>query len=170
MFRKKKSFIRLSWDISKRVFIYSRVIMREDLYFHGVKALIKNSEWKYLLLRVNTSWRYEYKGWDYRDVPWWRVEKWMDIRSTLLREVKEETSIENVSIWKHLWTSLSAIRITLPEGNFGLFLSMYECQIPHDAQIILSNEHVEYNRFDWEEVKTLLSVKYNSEFLASLSK
>lgn len=143
--------------------------MKEDLYFHGVKALIKNSQWEYLLLRVNTSSWYEYKGWDYRDIPWGRVEFWMNIPSTLLREIMEEISIQNVVIWWCLWTSLSNIRIKLPEGNFGLFLSIYECWIPENSQIILSDEHVEYKRFPREQAKILLWIKYNEDFLNSLN-
>lgn len=142
--------------------------MKEDLYFHGIKALIRNTEWRYLLLKVNTAWwKNPPKEW-YRDIPGGRAECWLTIEENLHREMIEETGIDDVVIWRCLWTSLSNIRIPVWELDYGLFLSVYECSISENTQVIVSSEHTEFNWFSREEVKKLLWVKYNADFLDSL--
>lgn len=139
--------------------------MKEDLFFHGVKALIKNTKWEILLLQVNMKWRINPPDYPYRDFPGGRVERGLSMIENLRREISEEIGITDVVVWNYLWVSLSEIRIAKWDVDYGLFLSVYECFIDESMSIQLSDEHIWYKRFTIEETKQLLGVKYNNNFI-----
>ena len=139
----------------------------EDSYHLGVKALVKNAEGKYLLLKVNPKELTGSKNTnkDYWDLPGGRVHRGSSVDETLIREVEEELGVSDVTVVKPLGMVLSNIRIPLKDGNdVGLILSIYECTIPDDATIILSFEHLKYEWFSPLETAKLLQVKYPKDF------
>ncbi len=142
-----------------------RSSMNEDTFHLGIKALIRSKDGKVLLLKVNKAALKDHSGEPYWDIPGGRVQEGNTIEETLLREVEEETGINDVSGVKPISMVLSNIRIPLKDGgNVGLILAIYECTIPEEAPIILSEEHVEYKYFDPIEAAELLSIKYPKEF------
>ncbi len=139
-------------------------MLQEDLYFHGVKALITNNDRKILLLQVNTISLRNRSGDPYWDMPWGRVCRGMSIEDTLQREVNEEMWAHDITIEHYIGTALSPIRIPYGDTDYGLFLSVYDCSIS-DWDVVLSDEHQAFERFDIEDALHLLSVKYPSSFL-----
>lgn len=141
------------------------MLPKEDLYFHGIKALILNATWKVLLLQVNKNQLKNRAGDPYWDLPWGRVDRGANIEDTLHREVFEETGIKHIEIIWVVGTVLATIRIPYDNSDYGLFLSIYRCEIDHDPIILLSDEHSQSGRFELSVAKQLLSVKYPNTFL-----
>jgi 8-oxo-dGTP pyrophosphatase MutT (NUDIX family) len=136
----------------------------EDKFHLGIKALITNNEDKILLLKVNKEMLKEHNGKPYWDMPGGRINKGCTVEETLKREIEEETGIKNVSNIKLVDMVLSNIRIPLDNEDVGLILSVYECDIDNDADIVLSDEHTEYAWFTPLEASKLLEIKYPKEF------
>lgn len=59
---------------------------------------------------------------------------------------------------------LSNLRIPVGKDSVGLILSVYQCAIPSDTEITLSDEHIAYRWFTQKEAARLLGVKYPEEF------
>lgn len=143
--------------------------MNEDTYHLGIKALVRNKEGKYLLLKVNEKELVGNTHGVYWDIPGGRVKRGDSIEATLAKEVLEETGIKDVKVVRELGTALSNIRIPLKEGgDVGLILSVYEVESPSEQEVVLSNEHTEYGYFDKEKVQELLSVKYPKNLIDKL--
>lgn len=136
----------------------------EDKYHLGIKALIKNKEGKYLLLKVNKKALKGYTGEAYWDIPGGRVQKGDTVENTLKREIEEETGIKNISEPKPITMVLSNIRIPLDTYDVGLILSIYECEINENEQIKLSEEHTTFAWLEPQEAAKLLKIKYPDEF------
>lgn len=136
----------------------------EDKFQLGIKALIKNSENKILLLKVNEKTLRAYTGEAYWDIPGGRIQKGSTVEETLRREVKEEIKISKIDNIKKLDMVISNIRIPVKNDNFGLILAIYTCSIPENSQIVLSDEHTEYAWFSPAEAAELLAFKYPKEF------
>lgn len=143
--------------------------MNEDLFQLGVKALIRNREGKILLLKVNLE-KLSNATTPYWDIPGGRIHRGDSVVATLEREVAEETGIAEIRDITPVAMVLSNIRIPLGDGDTGLILSVYNCAIPDDASIALSDEHTEYGWFDEAEAARLLSVKYPPEFTKTLGR
>jgi len=58
------------------------------------------------------------------------------------------------------------IPLTGDEDTVGLILSVWECRIPEDATITLSDEHSDYRWCPPTEAAELLQVKYPPDFCA----
>lgn len=114
-----------------------------------------------MLLKINPDELIENKHGVYWDIPGGRVEFGDSIEETLLREVEEECGIKNVKINREIGFGISNIRIPLKfGGDVGLVLAVYECEIPEDSTIVLSNENIEYDYFSPAEAAKLLGVKF----------
>lgn len=137
----------------------------EDLFFLWLKALITNSEWKFLLLQANTDRFNNHDGSEYRDIPGWRINRDEDIYTALRREIEEETGIHDIEISKHLWIQLSPTRIPRKDHDFGLMLSVYIVTIPPQTKIILSDEHISYKRCEYGEMIGKLKHKFDIQTL-----
>lgn len=137
--------------------------MKEDLYFLWIKWLIQNDEWKFLLLKWDRS-KWEEINPIRWDLPWGRVDTWENVLDTLSREIREETGITNIKIWKHLDMTISPMRIR----EYGLILSIYIVHLLEESKIILSDEHIDYGRFEKDEALKLLEIKYPKEFLEEM--
>lgn len=137
----------------------------EDSFHLGIKALITNNKSEILLLRVNKDALKNFNDEPYWDIPGGRVQKGDSIGETLRREVKEETGIDDVKDFHHLGMVISKIRIPVGDGDVGLILSIYKCDVSDISKIDLSEEHVESRWFSPEEAAHLLEVKYPKEFI-----
>ncbi len=147
--------------------------MKEDLFFLGIKALIRNSEGKILLLKLNPALLKPHPSWDgsaYWDIPGGRIKRGSTTEETLAREVQEETGATEISDIKPITTIVSTQRVPVGETDYGLMLSIYSCSIPRDGQIILSIEHLEFDWFAPEEASKLLQVKYPPQFTDIVAK
>jgi len=106
--------------------VYCRILtymIKEELFYLGVKALICNGRGEVLVLRATRR-----NGEAYYDLPGGRVNRNEDTSSALAREVKEETGITALKIGKHLGMALTSIRIPISDGEEGsLILSVYQC-------------------------------------------
>lgn len=145
--------------------------MKEKIYHLGVKALIRNSVGKILLLKVNQTTFKNPTPQDYWDIPGGRVLNGHTIEETLHREIEEETGIIMLGSFKHVDTIISNIEIPLDEERkIGLMLSIYDCVIPDQKEIKLSSEHSEYSWFSPEEAALLLTCKYPTSFTDNILK
>lgn len=145
------------------------LIMNEDLFQLGVKALIENKEGKILLLKVNAAKLKNFTGDPYYDIPGGRLHRGSTIEETLKREVLEETGIKEANVVRPFIVCLSNRRIPLNEIDTGLILDVYRCKINSET-ITLSDEHTEYGWFSPAEASELLKVKYPVEFTNLLVK
>ncbi len=135
----------------------------EDSFHLGIKALIRNTEGKILLLQVNPA-KLHGERKNYWDLPGGRVQKSHTSIDTLKREVAEETGITAIKSNKQVGMFLSNIRIPLnKDESVGLILAVYECGV-EDSNIVLSDEHIAYDWLTLHEAADLLKVKYPSEF------
>lgn len=137
--------------------------MSEDVFHLGIKALIRDEAGKILLLQVNAK---KLKGGgDYWDLPGGRVQQGQTVEDTLTREIEEETGITDVKSPKEVGMVLSNIRIPTGENeSVGLVLGIYECTVPGDSVVTLSDEHVAYEWFLPSKAARLLEVKYPKHF------
>jgi 8-oxo-dGTP diphosphatase len=143
--------------------------MSEDIYHLGIKALIRNSEGKVLLLQVNPA-TLRGKHREYWDLPGGRVQQGHTAPDTLRREVAEETGITTITNPRQIAMVLSNIRIPLGgDTSAGLILAVYECAVPASATIVLSDEHIAYNWFSPSEAAKLLAVKYPADFCKAIA-
>lgn len=138
--------------------------MDEDIFHLGIKALIRNSDGKVLLLQVNPAMLRNEQD-NYWDLPGGRIQKGHTVLETLKREVTEETGITDIQNTKDIGMVLSNIRIPINENDtVGLILGVYECTIARDSSIALSEEHVAYDWFSPQDAAELLTVKYPEHF------
>jgi 8-oxo-dGTP pyrophosphatase MutT (NUDIX family) len=143
--------------------------MNEDIYQLGIKALIKNSAKKILLLQTNVKQLKGFKGRPYWDIPGGRIQVGKTVEETLRREIEEETGLTKVKVTKHVGMTLSPIRIPINKKlSSGLILSVYECRVNGAPNISISEEHIGYKWCSLSEAKKLLAFKYPKEFLALL--
>jgi 8-oxo-dGTP pyrophosphatase MutT (NUDIX family) len=136
--------------------------MHEDLFYLGVKVLIKNNKGQFLLLKVNKELLKHHT--DYPNINWWdipggRIKEGCTIEKTLHRELKEEIGLTIFTSIMPLTMLLTSVRMpTKDKKNRGLVLSLYSCCIAEDAEIKLSEEH---SGFDWcsaQEAEKRLSI------------
>jgi 8-oxo-dGTP diphosphatase len=143
--------------------------MTEDLFHLGVRALIKNSSEQVLLLQVNPA-KLTGKNDAYWDLPGGRVQRGQTVEETLQREVAEETGITEMRDIVHIGTVLSNIRIPVKESadgkeTVGLLLSVHTCALPaNEANIQISEEHLDYCWYPLVQAAELLKIKYPQDF------
>ena len=133
----------------------------EDVFHLGIKGLVQNGPGRILLLKVNPK---HLAGADYWDLPGGRVQKGDSVEITLRRELQEELGVDEVHSIKPLGMVLSIIRIPVGQGDVGLILSVYTCDLGEDAELKMSDEHIDMQWFDKEQAADLLRVKYPPEF------
>jgi 8-oxo-dGTP pyrophosphatase MutT (NUDIX family) len=139
---------------------------KEQTYRLGIKALIENGQGQLLVLRVTPD---THKGFAYWDIPGGRVLAGQTVKSTLLREVKEETGISKLKKLKFVGMTLSPLVIPAEKGkHIGLILSVYSAEVAGVPKIKLSAEHVDYKWISKKLLKRYLKHKYPPEFLKLL--
>ena len=119
----------------------------EDIFNLGIKALIRNSEGRILLLQINPKKLVEHDGTIYWDIPGGRVQRGKTVEQTLKSEIQEEIGITDISKILKIDTVLSNIRIPQKNGSMdvGLILSIFSCAIPENSELKLSTEHTEFS-------------------------
>lgn len=110
----------------------------------GVKALLKNSEGKYLLLRRNPE-KYPEAGSTW-DIVGGRIDAGRPLLDNLQREIREETGLELTSIPK----LVAAQDILKTPGKHVVQLT-YVGEINGDP--ILDNDHTEFDWFTADELR-----------------
>lgn len=127
----------------------------------GVKALIKNSEGKYLILKRNPD---KYPEVDELwDIPGGRIDRGMSLYNNLAREVKEETSLELMKEPR----ILAAQDILRIERKHVIRLT-YLAEVKGEVKLG-RDEHVEYKWLGLKELKELEGLDvYIKELLESM--
>lgn len=128
----------------------------EDTFHLGAKALLWN-DGKVLLLKRKNYW----------DIPGGRVEKKESVLDALHRELQEEIGLIGLTGLSHFMMVLSSVRIPRPDGDVGLILTVYRCEIPPFTPQ-LSEEHTDFCWFSPEEAKAVLKDRYPPEFIQQL--
>lgn len=141
----------------------------EDVYHLGIKGLIRNAAGEILLLKVNPN-KLKPGQNDYWDLPGGRVQKDSTVAQTLQREIQEETGIDSISNIQEVGMVLSNIRIPVDEDSVGLILGIYSCEIPNEAEIEISDEHLEFKWFSPKQASELLKIKYPQHFCEIVAK
>ena len=145
--------------------------MNEDTFHLGIKTIIRDQEGKILLLKVNKKQLYGFDGEPYWDIPGGRIQRGGTVEDTLKREVEEETGIKTVKEIRPLEMVLSNIRIPLPESDdVGLILYVNTCEVDHTENIVLSEEHTDFDWFNPEEAAKRLEFKYPKELTEKVAK
>lgn len=135
-----------------------------DSFYVGVKALIFNEEGRVLLLERDHPIKKIY--WD---IPGGRLHKGESLMDTLVREVKEETGLDDTHEFYPFTTVLTDIRIPIYEDSVGLIFSIFRCNLSVPFQPILSSEHINFGWFTPFEAAQKLKVQYPIEFIENLS-
>lgn len=141
----------------------------EDVFHLGIKAIIRNSEGKILLLKVNPE-KLNNTTEAYWDIPGGRIQRNSTVEETLQREIEEEIGVKNINDVKPFSMVLSNIRIPIQPVDAGLILAIYTCTIDTQTDIQLSEEHTEANWFEVSEAAKLLKIKYPLNFIQELQK
>lgn len=139
-----------------------------DVFHLGVKALVSNESGKILLLRTSITNHKKTSNWNgqtYWNLPGGRMARGESITDSLLRELKEETGMDEVLIGEQFYSVVSNFRIPVNDSDVGLLLMIYKCTTKGTAVITLSPEHDDYRWVPVNEVKELLSYKYPRECL-----
>ena len=143
--------------------------MKEQLFFIGVKGLIKNSQGQILLLLADVS-THRKNTEPYWDIPGGRIEKGAGLVDTLAREISEETGVAiDASTAVQVATAVSKHQVPVDDDiTAGLALVVYSVTIPDSATITISPEHERYEWVEVAEAKLRLSNKYPSDFTDKL--
>lgn len=128
-----------------------------DLYYLGVKAVIKNAEGQVLLLKAK----------DYWDLPGGRTQLGETEQEALKRELTEETGLE-VTVGRHLGMYLSNVRLRSDvRETAGLIFSVYSCQADQH-KVSISDEHVSYQWMSPAAAASELSGKFGPQISAMI--
>lgn len=142
--------------------------MKEDLFQLGAKAIIRNNEGKILLMNADATRWGETNDRPHWDLPGGRLKKGDNLEQTLIREVEEETGIQDIKILDFFTFDISKVRFKDHPDTPGLILFIYLCESPHH-NVTLSHEHLEWKWFTPEDAAPLLENKYASaEFALKL--
>ena len=137
--------------------------LSEDCFHLGVKVLLCNNEGKLLLLERHH--RTKGKCWD---LPGGRLQRGETVMETLLREVEEETGLKCLDGASPFDMLLTNIRIPTSDGEVGLILSIYRCNISSSFIPQLSTEHTGFDWFSFSETAQLLKNQYPIPFIEKI--
>lgn len=113
---------------------------RDRQFYIGVKALITDPEDRILLLK--RARRKPSDKWEpYWDLPGGKMQN-LDIIGTLRREVREEIGVKKLTVVDLIAASIANFKINKGEGN--LIFLIYQCNIPDNSRLRLSQEHSEF--------------------------
>jgi ADP-ribose pyrophosphatase YjhB (NUDIX family) len=141
--------------------------MHDDLFYLGVKALIRNEAGKILLLKVTPALIKNlpgFEGQEIWDIPGGRIQRGETPHKALLREVKDEINVSSLSQTAHLCTVISNLRIKSSGLDYGLIVQVFSCFINPGSIIVLNTENTTYKWVTSLEAAALLRAKYPPEF------
>ncbi len=131
-----------------------------DLFYLGVKAVIRDPAGRVLLLKAK----------DYWDLPGGRLQAGESEAEALSREVTEETGLQMTGLGESLGMSVSGARLPQPDGGqAGLIFSVYECQTA-SYDVLLSDEHTSYEWVDPATAASRLAGKFSDQQCNSIIK
>lgn len=131
-----------------------------DLFYLGVKAVIRDEMGRVLLLKAK----------DYWDLPGGRLQAGETEAEALSREVSEETGLQVTGLGDSLGMSVSGARLPKPEGGqAGLIFSVYECRTDR-YDVLLSDEHISYEWVDSAAAASRLAGKLSEHQCNSINK
>lgn len=136
----------------------------EECFHLGIKALLCDSEGNILLLER----AHPIKGM-YWDLPGGRLQKGETVLDTLQREVEEETGLKNLERAVLFDMILTTIRISSANGEVGLILSIYRCNIDAAFEPRLSIEHTGFGWFSFSKAAQLLKIQYPAVFIEKIA-
>lgn len=134
--------------------------MQEGLFQVGVKALIRDSEGRVLLLRD------VHHADGYWDLPGGRMGRDETFGETLKRELKEEIGIDIFDTVGHVMTVLSNKKIQIATAVVGLVLVVYSVQTADDVMSLEPGVVCEWTEI--EVAATRLADKYSEEFCTTV--
>ncbi len=124
-----------------------------DLFYLGVKAVIRDPAGRVLLLKAK----------DYWDLPGGRLQAGETEAEALSREVTEETGLQMTGLGESLGMSVSGARLPQPDGGqAGLIFSVYEWQTD-SYDVHLSDEHISYEWVDSATAASRLAGKFSDQ-------
>jgi 8-oxo-dGTP pyrophosphatase MutT (NUDIX family) len=136
----------------------------EKLFHIGVKALITNSQGKFLVAFTSGK-DFTVPGPNHGDLIGGRIEVGQEPVEALKREIEEEAGVTDVGHVSFLTAVISQIQIKLSDDTMaGLALLVYNVQIPDNIPLRLSDEH---SKFEWlspAEAADALEYKFGREF------
>lgn len=143
----------------------------EDLFHLGVKALIKNKQGEFLLLKNNPNKPPRFSNTKHWDLPGGRIKDGANLEETLKREVEEEIGIKDIKIVKFLDASISNLKINLTKKPLRLVLFTYLCSIKDPLSVKLTDdEHTEFKWFNSKEAAKLLKIKFSDSLTRQVAK
>jgi 8-oxo-dGTP pyrophosphatase MutT (NUDIX family) len=125
-----------------------------EFHFH-TKAIIFNQEWKILVQKRSDTGKW--------DLIWWKTEIPEKIEDAIIREIKEETWIEDIENMKviHIESCL------LQEKNKYFVLIIFTGETKSSISII-SDEHNDYIRITKNELFTIWITDYLQKSLEKI--
>ena len=126
----------------------------DDLFYLGVKVILKNPQNQILLLKVQ---RPKKSFWE---LPGGRVQKLETEVQAVYRELLEETGIKNIKNLKSIYLKRSDYRCkTFDEQDVGLIFSFFQASVDN-SDVSLSVDHAEYAWVSIQEADQLLKNGY----------
>lgn len=131
------------------------MIQNDDLFYLGLKCILRNQNNQVLLLKMHKN------GQSFWELPGGRIQQQETPEQGLRREIEEETGIVDVSNMKHISYALSQYRVaTNHKISAGLLFSLY-CATTSADHVTLSQDHVDY-RWVWiEDITQMLRDCYS---------
>jgi len=141
----------------------------EQLFYLGLKALIRNEEGQILLVQEDPRDNpFDTVSGDYWDFPGGRIQKGETEQQAFDREMKEELGVSNVSKGSLLTAVISNLYSEIEGHKIGRILFVYEVS-GNFSNIQLSDEHIAVKWFDPLEAAAWLKVKYPLELTGKIA-
>lgn len=137
----------------------------DDLFYLGLKALIRNEKGAILLLRRSKEYSNTYNSWGF---PGGRVQKEEKLETALRREIEEETGLTNLEIIAEFGFTMTPHRLKQGKDDFGVMLVIFECKTQKAQKLTLSDEHDQFAWFSPHEAADLLADKYSESLIKKL--
>lgn len=137
----------------------------DDLFYLGLKALIRNVNGEILLLKRSTAYSDNYNSWGF---PGGRIQKGETLENALIREVEEETGITDLEIINEFGFTMTPHRLKQGHEDFGVMLVIYECKTNNTKELTLSPEHDQFTWFPPIQAAEHLSDKYSEALIKKI--
>jgi len=124
-------------------------------------TIVRNSEGKYLFMKRSAKEAYASGKWDF---PGGAKEFLETPEAGALRECKEEAGLD-VNLNRLVWYRVSQGGL---DKNNEFVAFFFLCDIPAEAEVIISHEHDEYQWLSLEEGRSLESIPWMTEFYKQL--
>jgi 8-oxo-dGTP pyrophosphatase MutT (NUDIX family) len=142
---------------------------KEDLFYLGLKAVIRDQKNDILLLYKNKD-QMRFSDTPYWDLPGGRKNRNETEGDGLRREVFEETGKHIISIGETIAVGISHLRDKKDVHENGLVLFAFLCEIDLSTPVTLSEEHTKAAWFSPHDAAHLLADIYPQEVIAAIEK